>query len=466
MTPTIATSNGANGLLVAVIGVVLVAPLLWRLVRRRFDPFEPIVLFAVAYGVMFVVRPTAMIVTDSFTYAGPREALDVSHSFTEMLSLALTGAIAFVVGYVLPLGGRWAGVYRRQPRPRNLRIQRLVAATIVVALVGLGSLGLFLASSGGVAAVKGFFRAGNTALPEGGASDYARYAFLAVVPATLILLGVALERRSKALLIAALFLGVAFFTYSIPTGGRGALLPLLGGCLVLAYLRRGARPSFVTILVVGIVAMLASTFLSDLRGRTTRGETIADTAVRATSPSRLATSLTTGPDTEMAPVLSAALLVIPEELGHTYGTTILGDLVARPVPRGLWEGKPIPPRHRLIATIWPIEYERGSINVEFSTLLYFYWDFSIPGIFLGLAAYGLLARFLYEFLLRHHRDLYVQVLYSLALWFVVIALRDSPVDTFVQAVFVLVPVWVVFRIGRTKARVPSDTSLSPEPGRA
>jgi hypothetical protein len=464
MTPSIATSNAANGLLVAGIGVVLVAPLLWRLARRRFDPFEPIVFFAVAYGVMFVVRPTAMIVTDSFTYAGPRESLDVSRSFTEMLSLALCGAIAFVVGYALPLGGRWAAV--RRPRPRNLRIQRLVAATVVVALVGLGSLGLFLASSGGLAAVKGVFRAGNTALPEGGASEYTRYAFLAVVPATLILLGVGLERRSKALLGAALFLGVAFLLYSIPTGGRGALLPLLGGSLVLAYLRRGARPSFATILVVGILAMLASTFLSDLRGRTTRGETIVDTAVRATSPSRLATSLTTGPDTEMAPVFSAALSVIPEELGHTYGATTLGDLVVRPVPRALWEEKPLPPRERLIATIWPIEYERGSINVEFSTLLYFYWDFSIPGIFLGLAVYGLLARFLYEFLLRHHRDLYVQVLYSLALWFVVIALRDSPVDTFVRAVFVLAPVWVVFRIGRTNARVPPDTSISPEPGRA
>jgi len=41
-------------------------------------------------------------------------------------------------------------------------------------------------------------------------------------------------------------------------------------------------------------------------------------------------------------------------------------------------------------------------------------------------------------------------LFALALWFVVIGLRDSPVDTFVRGMFVLAPVWLVFALARSR----------------
>ena len=37
---------------------------------------------------------------------------------------------------------------------------------------------------------------------------------------------------------------------------------------------------------------------------------------------------------------STSLAVIPAELHHSYGKTIAGDLVVRPIPRGLWADKP------------------------------------------------------------------------------------------------------------------------------
>jgi hypothetical protein len=225
--------------------------------------------------------------------------------------------------------------------------------------------------------------------------------------------------------------------------------------------RRLVRPSFVTVVAVLVVAVVGSSFLRDMRGRDIRGETVSESFVKIVSqPDWTLEPVLTGPEAEMAPALAAALEVVPENLGYTYGETIFGDLVIRPVPRSLWDGKPLAPRERMISTLWPEEYERFHSNPEFSTLLYFYWDFSFVGVVIGLALYGLAARALYEYFLRNRTKISVQVFYSLALWFVVIAARDSPVDTFMRAVFILLPVVLIFGLAaRSSTRCEQGVAL-------
>jgi len=274
-----------------------------------------------------------MLAKDAVSYTGPRTTLDVSATFTEMLAIALLGAVSFVAAYEL--------VLRRADR--------------------------------------------HTATVAGPDLDFGR--------ATLLAIGLA----------------------------------ALG---------------------IGSLAVFASAFLSDLRARTTRGETVTETFSRAASPSRLADSVLLGPDSEMAPTFAAALTVIPESLGHSYGKTIFGDLVVRPIPRPLWEGKPEPPRERLVATLWRSEREAGAINPEFSVLLYPYWDFGLIGVAIGLALAGAGCRVFYRYLGDRETETSAQVLYALAIWFVVIGLRNSPVDTLILAVFIVAPAWVVFRFAR------------------
>jgi hypothetical protein len=57
----------------------------------------------------------------------------------------------------------------------------------------------------------------------------------------------------------------------------------------------------------------------------------------------------------------------------------------------------------------------------------------------------------------------VQVFYALALWFVVIGLRDSPVDTLMRATFIVAPLWVLFRLARSSARAHGAETMSPRP---
>jgi hypothetical protein len=431
--------------LLSATGVLLAAPLGRRLLERRFDLFEPIVLFAVAYGVMFVVRPAAMVATHHLAYDGPRTSTDVSATFTKMLVLALLGAVAFVAAYEAPLGGRIASGWRGLS---DVATPRVVVIALAIGLVGVGSFVAFLVSSSGVSSLSLIFRGRTAELSRdvAGTTFYLWYSFFLLVPATLLLVAVGLESRRKVLLIVGLALGALFLLRTVPLGARIAILPLVGGALVFAYLRRARRPSVVALVVFAVIALVGSAFLSDLRGRGTRGESVGQTIARSAHPHRIVEPLTSGPDTEMAPVLAAALTKIPTKLHYTYGGTIFGDLLSRPIPRALWSDKPEVPRDKLIATLWPVERKKGGINPEFSILLYFFWDFGIPGLVAGMLLFGLAARALFEYFRAYRRSTAVQVLYSLALWFVVIGLRNSPVDTVVQAVFVVLPAWIAFRV--------------------
>jgi hypothetical protein len=431
--------------LVAAIGGILAAPLLARVLRRRFDPFEPIVLFALAYGVMFVVRPAAMIADHHLAYDGPRVSTDVSGTFSKMLVLALVGAVAFVAAYETSIGRRLASGWRGLG---ELATPRVVAVALVTGAVGVASFVAFLASSSGLESLSLIFRGRTSELSKdvAGTTFYLWYSFFLLVPATLVLVAVGLERRRKLLLLAGLAFGALFLLRAVPLGARIAILPLLGGAFVFFYLRRARRPSVVVLAALALVALVGSAFLSDLRGRGTRGESVGQTIVRATHPHRIVAPLVSGPDTEMAPVLAAALSQIPRKLHYTYGRTILGDLVSRPIPRALWSDKPEPPRDKLIRSLWPVERKKGGINPEFSVLLYFFWDFGIPGVVVGMLLFGVGARTLFEYFRSYRHSTAVQLLYSLALWFVVIGLRNSPVDTFVQLVFVVFPAWLAVRL--------------------
>jgi hypothetical protein len=465
------TSRGIDILLISAIACVLVTPLCRRAIARRLDPFEPFVLFVLAYGVMFVVRPTIMVAEHTLVFDGPIRALDVSPHFTQMLLLALVGAVGFTVAYELPskLGPsvRWDSVDREMHIDNVTDRRRLIHAAFVLAALGLLAFTIFAASADGFRTVSEIVHANKVALAAGeGTYRYLWLGFFVLVPASSVLFGLGLSLRHRTILASSALLALTVLFNAVPLGNRTVLLPLAGSLFVLYYLERGRRPSWRTLSMLAIIAVFLSPFLSDLRGRGTRGEDVAATIARMSKPSRLAQPFTNGPDSEMAPALAAALSVIPRRLPYEYGRVIFEDLALRPIPRPLWSGKPAIPRDRLIAAIWPVEATRGALNPEFSILLYFYWDFGITGVFLGMAAFGMGARYVYEhFRLREH-SLSSRVIYSLSLWFVVIALRDSPVDTVVWAAFLILPAWAIFRRARMSSHVEARATAHVEAPRS
>jgi hypothetical protein len=71
---------------------------------------------------------------------------------------------------------------------------------------------------------------------------------------------------------------------------------------------------------------------------------------------------------------------------------------------------------------------------------------------------------LYEHLQHNERTLSTQIIYSLSVWLIPVALRDSPVDALIIAAVVVLPAWLILKISTNASR--SHASLDVEHGRA
>ncbi|HEX8207823.1 MAG TPA: hypothetical protein VF587_17285 [Solirubrobacteraceae bacterium] len=462
--PLLAALNPSTDvLLIAATALVLIAPLAVRAVQGRFDPFEPIVIFCLAYGVMFVVRPAAMLVNNDMTFSIAMQGIDVQDTFRPALVLGLLGAIGFVGAHSARLGSRIA---ERIPTPPEPSLDRILLAG--GALWGFGAVlyGLFLSSAAGRRSIVDVILSGRSfELTQAykASSGYLYNAPFLMVSATLIFFGVGLARRSGRLLGLAAFSTATLLLLLGPSGSRTILFPLLLGLGVIYYTNRGTRPKAISLLVVTLLALTASAILLDVRSSAERQAIGVSAAVQKTlrDPIRIFAPLTKDHDAAELPALAAALNVVPSVVDHQWASGTAQDALARPIPRQLWSGKPRQPKERVIEALWPTLYQYGVANPEFSVLLPFYIDGGYPGALVGMMLYGLLAGTLYRWYRRSADNVGTRVMFASALPFIVSAVRDTPVDTLYRLTFVALPVLLIFYFVASPERTARVGVLRP-----
>jgi hypothetical protein len=423
-------------ILVAGLGLVLALPLVWRGVARRFDPFEPVVLFVLAYGAMFVARPASMLVRGDLSYGG----VDLRQKFPIATALAFVGGVAFLCGYELRAG---AALARRFPPPRRIETRAAVAWSIALTTLAALALLVLITRFSGLSGFRILFSGRSREVDRLSAdSSYVWYGLKLVVPAALCLFALALRERTRRIVLASALLIAASLLVTVPVGSRIFLLPLLGGIFVFFYVNRRTRPSLVLLIVLAIAALMTSYVLALLRDTRYRHDALPIVATLVHRPYEMFHPILEGNDGEMAPVLAGALTVVPERLHHRYGGAVFGDLLTRPIPRGVWPGKPKPAGIEIVAAVWP---SIKNFNPAISPLLFLYWDFGIAGVVAGMALFGIGCRTLYEWFLRHRDSFAAQLIFAVALWFVVPGVRNDPVDTIVFASFVVLPLVLLER---------------------
>jgi hypothetical protein len=449
-------------ILIVGVALVLTLPLVARFRGRRFDPFEPIVLFALAWGAMFVVRPAAILIRDDRIFYG----VDILPTLDLAVFLALVGAVAFLIGYEAPAGRRVAG---RLPAPAPGAPSMVLGGAAAIALLGVLALGGVLFGSGESEGLAIFLRGRSSELNDliDSSSLYLWWASLLVIPAALVAYATALATRRPVAILVTLFLVALVLLRTIPAGNRTFLLIFLGGGIVLTYLARGTRPRVLTLLAALVLALLGSYALLNFRYEETRGY-----SGRLPSPAALVAPVTRGADAEMAPALAGALLVVPDELSYRLGGATIGELFRRPIPREVWRTKPEPPGQQVVSRVWPEAKELGNFDPAFTPLLFFYWDFGVPGVLVGMAAYGLFARALFEYFRAHSSATLAQLLLAIGAMYVVVVVRTDPVFVFVHSVILLLPPialfaltspqvrqsWRVGRLGRRQGRTEGSAA--------
>jgi hypothetical protein len=445
-----AVNPGTSWILTFALVLVLALPLLARVAAGRFDPFEPLMVFVLAYGVMFVVRPVAMLSREHLAFERSYGSIDVSDTFDEMLMIALVGAAAFVGGYSLPAA---RGIANRiaPPPGAQLDVRALAVAASAVAALGVASSVAFIASSGGAVTLDLILAGRSTALNDAlrASSKYLWYGSYLLIPACLTLLAAGRAARERAIVVLGVVLLGLVLLRALPLGSRMMLLPLVVGGIVYGYVSRGRRPRAIVLAATFLAALVISSVLLSVRNAEAResGGVVAAVAATAVDPARILDPLTEGDDAAMAPLLAAALHVVPESVPHMHGGAVVGDFVTRPVPRQVWPAKPLPPRERITALLWP---GNRSVNPEFSLLLYPYLDFGLLGVAIAMAMFGIGARVLYAYFQLHSASFGGRLMFALAIPFLVVGVRDSPVDTFMRATFVLAPAWLILRFAETR----------------
>jgi hypothetical protein len=437
----------ATAILVVGVAVALALPFVWRARLRRFDPFEPIVVFVLAWGAMFVVRPAAMLIRDDVVFFG----VDIGSTLDDAMLLALLGASAFVVGHEAVLGKRLSA---RVPRVSSAwSPSGALTGACITAGLGMAFLVAFLLSIDGVSGIR-LFLGGRSPELDALMRDSPLFLWwlsLLVVPAALVGFAVAMVKpRTREVVLAALLIGLALLR-TLPTGSRLNVLVLIGAMAVFVYLHRQRRPGLVAIALGLVVALTLSYAFLFFRYAETREDIPSAIKGLASTPENVVAPILWGADAEMAPALAGSLRVIPSDLGYRYGRATLGDLVSRPVPRVVWEGKPLPHTHQVTGAVWPGPRELGGFDPAYTPLMSFFWDFGLLGVVVGLFAYGLIARFTYEYFLRAADDGRVQIAYAVALWTVVVAARFDPVLLAMHVAVVFAPLLVIFGTSRVPA---------------
>lgn len=423
-----------GGLLVIAAALVLSLPLIWRATTGKLDVFEPLPLFSAIYGVMFLVRPAAMLNDDVTFYELAGVTVDIGDTFQKVQVIALVGAIAFIVGYLSPYGAVFAARLRapRAPDPRGmLRLGLAVGVVGVVAAIAFARL-----------------QGGFDTLLEGRSESYytslsATSKYLYYLPTLLIsaaLLSFAAWRGTHNPWFGWTAVGMVAVLLAVrgSVGSRLALVPLAGGLFFFLYLQRGTRPQWSTVGIVLIAALSTSAFIGEVRDANARQESgvVGIAGAFWSTPTSVFEPLTTGQDAAAAPAFAAALTV-SSTIERQLGTATVGDLALRVVPRALWPNKPLPVREEVVTTIYG---QNRYANPEFSPLFAFYMDGKLLGVLIGLGLYGLLARTAWEYTRLHSGSSAVLLAYAVLLPSMAMFLRDQPTDALARTVFYAGPI--------------------------
>jgi hypothetical protein len=398
------------------ISIVILVAIIARGLSHRLDVLEPLPTFALAWAVMFVVRPIAMLFEGDVRLRGQ---YDVSDALAMALFLALIGAVAFVAGYLLPR--RSVAVARASdlPNPRGAAPLAIGAVTGAIALTAI------LLTFG---------------QPLAGPSAYLYYLPLLAVPASVLLLqhltvlgaGGALLAGLPALLLAASYWGV---------GQRAFILMPLGALFVLHYLRRGrqlSRPVWAAAATVGFVVVVVLVIVR-AEPETDRTTVFIESVTR---PVDTLGSFVLGGSTEMAPAL--ALQVATEGQLWTISPGYFAQsLGVHWIPRVAWPEKPLSSAELLYSRFFPAHYAASRANVQFSILGDLYYDSGVVGVVAGMLLLGLAVRKFYEWLRRNETDPYAQMLYAPFLPVFVILLRGDAALTVGIAAFLYGPLFAV-----------------------
>jgi oligosaccharide repeat unit polymerase len=443
--------------LIAAMIVVTVSPFVVRAAQRKFDPFDPILIFGLGIAVAFVARPITELSSGMQDYAG----YFTRPGFNGAMTIVLVGTASLYVGYALPLGRRWAE--RARTPSSSWDVQRSVRFAVRLLILGAVLYLLNAAATGGIGQALEFF-IGRGATSDAVQSKSSGWLYLGpylTLPASLLFLSAWQRTRSRktlALFFLSLLIGLAI---TVPRGDRTYVLALILPLFVLRPLRAGRRPRLLAIVVGLLLAIVAINFLQiyrNVNNRAHASQTLTSALTHPFSPIR---TLLTGPDVSFFSVLELQYEVQPRELPFDPGATPL-SILAGPIPSIFWKSKP--QAAAVPVTIY-LFYQQALVSKASNDPAMFgdmYADDGYLTVVLYSLLIGIALRAMYVYLRRHERVPGAQLAFASSVPLMIILLRGALTDTIARSIVLTVPLLVAWWVC---SRPPGQRIPRMRPGR-
>ena len=424
------------GVLLASAGAVCLVPVIRGLVRRQHDVFEPSFLYALGFGVLFVIRP--MFEWSSVTGAPMLVGVDPTSTYLAAMFVATVGGMSFHAGYYSRFG---VGLADRMPRaPEALDGVRIRFGVLGLTVAGVALYAAFLIASGGLGSI--------TAVIAGRNADFASMVsqpvgylysgLLLLFPAGMILLATTGSWRSLSG-VAGFALVVIAVLPAVFSGSRVEMLPALAAVGVLAYLRRGTRPRLLTMISLALVGfVLLISVPRDYRGTDDRTGTLLDAV--ATSVAHAETTgrdFILGLDTAMLPALAIELSYVPDVIPFQLGSSYI-EAALRPIPRAVWSEKPDAASTQLMRVLWPDLYA-VRVGLAFSFFGEPYLNFGLPGVVVISSLFGVAWRSLWEYWHRQPKNVVAIGILAISWPFLIVYMRGGIAVDYQRQLIALVP---------------------------
>lgn len=430
-------------LLAILLGVA--APLAFKSMRGRLDVFEPLVFANLALGVMFLGRPLADLATGATHHHG----YGILSTFDEALVVALCGVLAFQFGYGFPAAGAAA---RTLPQPPAFKPGRAAIAAWIFLVIGAGLFWAFLSAQGGMGLLRTLLE-GRAAEDNDlflGSSGYLYNGILLFAASALIFFALATLAHRRHHYVSFAMLVLPLLVFYGARGTRSQLLPLVVAVPVFWYLSRERRPRVATTLVCAMLGLAVLGWMREVRNAGERGDAWSKLGAALMSPVEQFGDMLTGMDAEMFDSLANELSVIPEQLPFQHGAT-LTDSMVRAVPRPLWPNKPLESNDAIVETLWPEHHSKSRAGPAFSIVGVFYADSGLATVVLGMFSVGFACAVLWAWHRRHRHLILARLVYSMALPLVVIFMRGTITDILSRALFLVVPLGLLFVLTRLRS---------------
>ncbi len=421
-------------IIILIFAIILAIPFALAFIKKNFDPFEPIYLWCILFGFLYLVKPAIQLIRGtSFRYGG--------NFLNEALIIAITGLLAFYLGYYSKIGKKiasWIPVIKSEISSKKLQI-------IAWIFIALGFLGLnqYIQISGGWQAF--------WSRPHGIAGQaHKTTAYLYQLP-ELMVIGFLLmcetiihrkitERKKTGAkgiltLIAAGLGGVGIYT--IIWGSRTLYSWLIIAIIAIYFLKKRARPKLKATIGIIVLLYVVLSLVPVYRSFMYLGSSFEKFAKNFNPIRDLASPLQS--DGDEFHVYLAEVALVPESIGYDY-FNLYGRFFLHPIPRLIWPDKPA-----FLNSKWDEFLAKSGLGWGSAETMLgdFYAQLGILAVILGTFLSGIFWKTIYEYLRQNPTNRSVIIIYAVILPNMFTYLAQSAVIAFLKWLPYMAPATII-----------------------